>query len=190
MRRRDLLTYDIDPRSARSGTGGPNRRLLALLVIVLAMATVLVVWTVRSPARSSSSAPVSAPAPVVAAPSSASTTPTPTPLGSDASTTQQAPDGSRAAAVRFIAAWLERSPTARKDALKDTAAPGLAEQLIMTSDDNIPRAGPTGSPVLEDASTYGVQFVQRLSSGMTVRVYLVSDPQSRYGWVATSVEKV
>jgi len=60
---------------------------------------------------------------------------------------------------------------------------------MLTSTANIPDAQASGSPQLADASEYSTQFVQRLSDGMRIRVYLVADPQSKYGWVATSVEQ-
>lgn len=198
MRRLDQLTYDTDPRPVhRSGPGGPSRPLIALLVIVLVLAAVLVLWAMQSPGRSSSlpaySGSAASPGSTVPATSAAASTndrPTVRPLGMDASTTAQAPDGSRAAAAGFVAAWLEHDPKVRKAALQATAAPGLAEQLELTSAGNIPPGRPTGPPVLQQGSAYRVQFVQSLTSGIKVRVYLVSDPQARYGWVATSVEKV
>jgi hypothetical protein len=65
----------------------------------------------------------------------------------------------------------------------------LTEQLMLTSSANIPNAKADGEPELEAASSYSVQYVQTLTSGMRVRVYLVADPGSRYSWVATSVER-
>jgi hypothetical protein len=65
----------------------------------------------------------------------------------------------------------------------------LTEQLMLTSAANIPRATAKGHPALEAASSYSVQYLQTLSTGMRVRVYLVADPGSRYGWIATSVER-
>jgi hypothetical protein len=65
----------------------------------------------------------------------------------------------------------------------------LTEQLVLTSPANIPKAKAEGDPELEAASAYSVQYVQSLTNGMRVRVYLVADPGSRYGWVATSVER-
>jgi hypothetical protein len=66
----------------------------------------------------------------------------------------------------------------------------LTEQLMLTSSANIPNAKAEGDPELEAASAYSVQYVQTLTSGLRVRFYLVADPGSRYGWVATSVERV
>jgi hypothetical protein len=60
---------------------------------------------------------------------------------------------------------------------------------MITSSANIPNAKVEGDPELEAASAYSVQYVQTLTNGVRVRVYLVADPGSRYGWVATSVER-
>jgi len=84
---------------------------------------------------------------------------------------------------------LERDAKARKSGLEQVATAGLTEQLMLTSPANIPKAKVQGGPELEAASAYSVQYVQTLTSGMRVRVYLVADPGSRYGWVATSVER-
>jgi hypothetical protein len=84
---------------------------------------------------------------------------------------------------------LERAPKARKSGLQEVATAGLTEQLMITSTANIPKVKAEGDPELEAASAYSVQYVQTLASGMRVRVYLVADPGSRYGWVATSVER-
>lgn len=194
MRRRDELTYDLGtPRT--SGPAGVNPRLLALLIIVLALAVALVVWTARSAGSS-----VNATAPdhdngLVASsrPSPAIPTPAGKPslllAGSDADQADHAPPGSTTAAVRFVAAWLDRVPRTRKAELRQTATSGLAEELMLTSAENIPRASAKGPPRLADASEFSVQFVQSLSDGMRIRVYLVADPQSRFGWMATSVEQ-
>lgn len=190
--RRDQLTYDIDRRRT-SGLAGVNPRLLVLLIIVLALAILLVVWTVSSGSSPSSTAPDHGTRPHTPARalSSATSSPTPSPalVGTDADHANRVPGGSRTAAVRFIAAWLDRVPKTRRAELQQTATSGLAEELMLTSQANIPKATAKGAPRLEDASEYSVQFTQLLSDGMRIRVYLVADPQSRYGWTATSVEQ-
>lgn len=193
MPRRDLLTYDVAHRR-RSWWAGAHPGLVVLLIVVLALAVVLVTWTARSGRPTSGSAP---PTHVVSAAAVSRRSPSATPrpsaspalIGSDADGSDHAPRGSRTAAARFIAAWLEREPKARRSALQDTAAPGLAEQLMLTSPSNIPKATVKGVPVLEHASAYSAQFLQTLSDGMRVRIYLVADPQARFGWVASSVER-
>jgi hypothetical protein len=84
---------------------------------------------------------------------------------------------------------LDRTPKTRKSGLQEVATAGLTEQLMLTSAANVPEAKAEGDPELEAASAYSVQYIQTLTSGMRVRVYLVADPGSRYGWVATSVER-
>jgi hypothetical protein len=192
--RRDELTYDVDQRGHRNGRG-PSPRILLLLIVVLVLAALLVVWTLRSTDAPSSAAPSGgmttphrspSPSPSPSATPSYSTSPV---AGSDASTAGQAPEGSREAATRFVAAWLEHKPKLRKKKLGRTAVPVLAQQLLLTAPDNIPDAEPDGDPVLEDASTYSAQFRQRLSGDLEVRIVLVLDPEARYGWLATSVEE-
>jgi len=190
--RRDQLTYDVGRRRT-VGPAGVNPRLFVLLIIVLALAAALVAWTAGSGSSPSSTTPDHGTRPVAAPPSPTSSTPSPTPppalTGSDAEQAIRAPEGSKTAVVRFVAAWLDRVPKIRRAELQQTATSGLAEELMLTSQENIPKATAKGPPRLEDASEYSVQFTQRLSDGMRIRVYLVADPQSRYGWTATSVEQ-
>lgn len=186
MPRRERLTYDVDERPRRSLPWGP----LLLLVAVVLAATVLVVWLASSARR---------PAPEVtgAAPTVSAPPPTPSnaapasafPSGSDANGGLAAPTGSQEAAARFMGAWLDRDASSRKASLAEVASPALGEELMLTDPDNIPVARLAGSPVLEDASTYSAQFVQGLSTGAKVRVYLVADPGARYRWLATAVEQ-
>ena len=191
--RRDQLTYDLGGRRTSSLTD-VSPRLVALLIIVVVVAAALVAWTVAS-ARSSPGA--AAPrhelraALPTASPTSASPSRTPSPAlaGSDAGQAVSIPAGSRTATIRFVAAWLDRVPKTRKAELQQTATSGLAEELMLTSAENIPRATAKGPPQLEDASEFSVQFTQTLSDGMRIRVYLVADPQSRFGWTATAVEQ-
>lgn len=200
MPRRDQLTYDVGQKR-RFSLAGLNPRLLALLIIVVVLAVLLVVWTASTPSSSTSGADHGSravAAPSSPAPSSApSGTPTAAPSaapsqvlsGSDASQTTKAPGHSQAAAVRFVTAWLERVPAKRKAELQQTATSGLAEELMLTSAANIPNATAKGQPRLEDASEFSAQFVQALSDGMRIRLYLVADPQSKLGWLVTSVEE-
>jgi hypothetical protein len=196
MRRRDLLTYDLGDQHHPAATR-VSRRMIILLAGVIVTAMLLVIWMVQSSSRTSSAAndeqvsdeQVSA----VGAP--ASPTPstqlssTPVTAGSDDATTTTAPARSQQATINFVAAWLQTDPDRRKQALQETAAPGLAEQLTLTATENIPDAKPAGPPVLEHASAYSAQFVQKLTDGTAIRIYLAADPQADHGWVATSVEQ-
>lgn len=162
---------------------------LLLLVAVLAVVTVLVASLVSS-GRTPEAAPpeetaVSAAATPTPAPSSSS----PLPSGSDAGEGLEVPEGSQQAATAFVRAWLERDRTTREPALAQVSSPALAEGLMLTDPANIPRARPRGAPVLEDASTYSAQFTQALSVGPAIKIYLVADPEARYGWLAASVEQ-
>ncbi|GAB3919965.1 hypothetical protein GCM10011575_35850 [Microlunatus endophyticus] len=197
MRRRDLLTYDVDQR--RRPLAELNPRLLALLAVVLIVAALLVIWTATSagsaprhtvPATAGTpTTPPAASRPTSASPSAGVSSALPTLTGSDAVTSHGAPAGSTTAAARFVAAWLDVAPKTRKVQLEQTATAGLAEQLMLTSAANIPKAKAAGSPRVEDASEYSVQFLQVLTDGVRIRIYLVADPQARFGWVATSVEQ-
>lgn len=113
----------------------------------------------------------------------------PWPEGSDAADQVTVPEGSQEAASRFVQAWLDPDPTTRKAGLEQVSAPALTEELLLTDPANIPLATPRGAPVLDDASAYSVQFTQALSTGMNIGIYLVADPQARYQWLATSVER-
>ena len=184
MPRRDQLTYDL-------GQGGPPPvpwKPVLLLAAVIAVVGLLLAWTVTS-SRTPQAAPAAAP--TSTRPTSVSTTPSASPLpsGSDAAEGLRVPEGSQEAATAFVRAWLDRDAKTRESALTETATPALAEQLMLTDPTNIPKARPKGSPVLDDASTFSTQFTQALSTGMTISVYLVADPEARYGWLTTSVDQ-
>lgn len=182
MRRPDPLTYDTTQRRRLD----VSWRLIALLTGVAAVAALLVIWTLQSSAQPDKPA---RPVPTHVAPRSPSPTASPTPTGSDTIAPKGAPARSEAATDRFLQAWLERTPALRKTELEQTATPELAEMLMMTSQANIPDAHPVGGPVLVRASDDSVQFLQKLSNGVTVRIYLAADPQARYGWLATAIEQ-
>ena len=161
---------------------------LLVLVSVLAVVTVLVASLVgsgRSPGAAPAETAVSATATPTPAPSSSS----PLPSGSDAGEGLTVPEGSQQAASAFVRAWLDRDRKTREPALVQVSSPALAEGLMLTDPANIPRATPRGAPVLEDASTYSAQFTQALSAGPAIKIYLVADPEARYGWLAASVEQ-
>ena len=188
MPRRDLLTYDVEVRRRRDIPWAS----ILLLVAVVFVAAMLVGWVVTSrPGQPGSAPPVpAASAPTVAPPTPRGPTLSTGPTGSDLNEGLSAPEGSQQAASRFVVAWLDPNPPTRKASLAQVASPALAEQLMVTDPANIPAAGVTGVPALEDASTYSAQFTQVLTTGMSIRVYLVADPQARFGWLATSVEQV
>lgn len=187
MARRDQLTYDLGQ--------GPRPQVpwkpVLLLATVITVAGLLLMWAVASQAPQA--APASTADPVVssASPSASpsGTTASPLPSGSDAAEGLGVPEGSQQAATAFARAWLDPARKTRQAALNQVAAPALAEQLMLTDPANIPRAQLRGAPVLDEASTYSTQFTQTLSDGMKIQIYLVADPQARYGWFATSVDQ-
>lgn len=190
MARRDELTYDLSP-DARPPV--PWKSVL-LLAAVIAVAGLLVIWTVlssRSPEAARTPPGTSASPPAAASPSVTPSTSTASPVssGSDAHEGLTVPEGSQQSATLFVRAWLDPNARTRKPALDQIAAPALAEQLMLTDPTNIPRARPRGAPILDQASTYSAEFTQSLSTGMKIQIYLVADPASRYGWLATSVDQ-
>lgn len=183
MARTDRLTYDVG-QQIRRRLRWPS---LLLLAAVLVGAPALFGWVlVASRTPQGAPGPV---APVTVTPSPSAVAGSPLPSGSDAGEEQTVPEGSEQVSIRFVRAWLDRNPKTRRPALDQLSAPALAEELMLTDPANIPRARPRGGPVLEYASAYSAQFTQALSTGLTIQVYLVTDPQARYGWLATSVER-
>ena len=185
MPRRDELTYDLGPSTNRQPVPWVP---VLLLVTVLGLTVVLCVGLVTSIRRGpETTAPPAVTVSASPAPSSGGTSATPPPTGSDAGDGLAEPEGSREATIRFVQAWLEPDPKTREPALRDVAVPALTEQLMLTDPANIPRATAKGRPVLNEASTYSAQFTQALSTGASIRIYLVADPQARYRWLTTSV---
>ena len=187
MARRDQLTYDLSEKSRPAVPWKPA----LLLAAVIAVVGLLLMWMVMS-SQTPQAAPVTGPATTsspTAAPDSDAASASPLPSGSDAGEGRGVPEESQQAASVFVRAWLDRDARTRKPALEQVATPALAEQLMLTDSTNIPKARPRGAPVLDDASTFSTQFTQALTSGMTIGVYLVADPESRYGWLATSVDQ-
>jgi hypothetical protein len=180
----DTLTYDVDSRRRRSVPWGS----LLLLVAVVAVAAVLVVWVAAGGRQSRVSPPGVATSQALPSPTWVTSPESSPPSGSDANEELAVPAGSREAASRFVTAWLDPNPASRKHRLDQVAVPALTEGLMLTARADIPTAKPAGGPVLEDASTYSVQFVQTLTDSSRIRIYLVADPAARYGWLATSVE--
>lgn len=181
--RPDRRTYDL---------AEPRRTVIpvwqvALVGVIAAVGLLLAVATVRGvqPSATPPAPPPSMPAPVAAKKPPA----TAPPAAADADEGQGVPEESRQAASSFVRAWLDRNPATRRAGLQQSSAPALAEQLMLTDPANVPAATPVGAPVAEDSSAYATQFSQRLSTGRSIRVYLVADPESRFGWLATSVEQ-
>ncbi|CAA9316573.1 MAG: hypothetical protein AVDCRST_MAG61-2039 [uncultured Friedmanniella sp.] len=184
MPRRDELTYDLGPSPSRRSIPWPS---VLLLVTVLALTIVLAASLVTGSRPSPETAAPAATASADPASPSDGTSTTPLPTGSDAGDGLGVPEGSREATTRFVRAWLDPDPKTREAALQEVAVPALTEQLMLTDPARIPRATPKGAPVLDEASTYSAQFTQALSTGRSITVYLVADPQAKYRWLTTSV---
>jgi hypothetical protein len=185
--RRDVLTYDVDPRGNR---GPVPWKMVALLAAVVVVAVVLCVAVVLGGRTPQAGPPAPSAPPSVAGPTSPSASPSATPgAGSDASEKPTAPAGSGQAVQAFVRAWLDRDPRTRAVGLRAVSVPALCEQLLLTDPANIPRAAPKGAVVMDGASAYSAQFTQTLSTGMIIRVYLTYDPQARFRWLATTVEE-
>jgi len=68
-----------------------------------------------------------------------------------------------------------------------SATESLTEKLSDVDPRKIPKAKPAGKPVISAASDYSAVADQKLSDKSTVRMELVYDPASRYGWLVDSV---
>jgi hypothetical protein len=136
-------------------------------------------------------APAPTPASPAAAPStvagSASPRPSVTPSGTDASERADEPEGVRDAVAAFLRAWLEREPDVRIPLLQVSATESLTEKLSDVDPAKVPKAKPVGRPVVSAASDYSAVADQKLSNKRTVRMELVYDPASRYGWLVDAV---
>jgi hypothetical protein len=161
---------------------------LALVCLVLAATLAFVLLrptggltaapVVTVTATPAASAPSAAPAPSTAARSVASV-----PLG----VTEGDGVADRAAVAAFMRAWLEREPDVRIPLLQVSATESLTEKLSDVDPRKIPKAKPAGKPVISAASDYSAVADQKLSDKSTVRMELVYDPASRYGWLVDSV---
>ena len=187
-------------------TAGSDRRgspvvtvVLALVCLVLAgtLAFVLLrptgsrtaapVVTVTATAVAPSSAPAS---PAPASPSVAgSATPSrsPSPGGTDATLRTDEPEGVRKSAATFLRGWLERKKAARVELLQVSATDNLLDQLVDVDPAKIPKVKPKGDLVVPEASDYAAVADQKMSDGTTVRMELVYEPASRYGWLVDTV---
>ena len=87
----------------------------------------------------------------------------------------------------FLQAWREPKADVRVRMLREVATDSLTEQLTDVDPAKIVRARPVGDLVVTEASDYAVNADQRLSDKTTVRMQLVYDPASRYGWLVDSI---
>ena len=191
--------------------GGRDRRAAPIVTVVLALCCLLLAVTLAAvllrpsgpaaapvvtvtadptPGPSSAAAtPASSPAgPSPSVAGSATPMPSVTPSGTDATERADTPTGVHEAATAFLRAWREPKPEVRVPLLQVVATESLTEQLSDVDPAKIPDAKPVGVPVVSAASDYAAVADQRLSDKTTVRMDLVYDPASRYGWLVDSIE--
>jgi hypothetical protein len=136
--------------------------------------------------------------PVATTPTPAQTTASPTPTvsptpvrettpGTDATERADEPAGVREAATMFLRAWREPSAEVRVPLLRVVATESLTDQLTDVDPAKIVKAKPVGDLVVSQASDYAAAADQRLSNKTTVRMQLVYDPASRYGWLVDTI---
>jgi len=192
------------PAMGYGPVGGTDRRGSPVVTVVLALVCLLLAATLAfvllRPSGSLTAAPVvtvtaagPVPTPVGPAPASpsvagsASATPSVTPSGTDATERADEPAGVRDAVAAFLRAWLERDADVRVPLLQVSATESLAEKLSDVDPAKIPKAKPVGRPVVSAASDYSAVADQKMSDQSAVRMELVYDPASRYGWLVDTV---
>jgi hypothetical protein len=184
------------PPRAPARAGVPRSTLLLALVCVLLAVALAVVLLQRTPSTTGPTA-ATAPTPAVTAeptpasfsPSStASTTPgSESTSGTDASELAGEPAGVRDAATLFLRAWREPSADVRVSMLSQVATDRLTDQLSDVDPAKIIKAKPVGRLVVGQASDYAASADQKLSDKSIVRMQLVYDPASRFGWLVDTI---
>jgi cytoskeletal protein RodZ len=179
------------PPSAVVRRGVPRSTVvLAVLCLLLAVALAVVLLQRTAPTAGPAAAPTSTPTRSTSASPTPTASPTPAPQttpGTDASERADEPAGVRDAAAVFLEAWRERSAEVRVPMLREVATDSLTEQLTDVDPAKISKAKPVGDLVVSQASDYAANADQRLSDKSTVRMQLVYDPVSRYGWLVDSI---
>ena len=179
------------PRAAARG-GVPRSTLVlalvcALLAVALAVALMQRMPSTAGPTVATTPTPAVSAEPTPAS-SSGSTSPGsgPTP-GTDATERAGEPAGVRDAAIQFLRAWREPSADVRVPILSQVATNRLTDQLSDVDPAKITKARPVGDLVVLQASDYAASADQRLSNKSTVRMQLVYDPSSRFGWLVDTI---
>ena len=161
------------------------------LLLTIALAVVLLQRTAPS-AGPVAAAPTPTPTPARTSTGSPTPSASATPseqitAGTDATERADEPAGVRDAATVFLKAWREPSADVRVRLLREVATDSLTEQLTDVDPAKIVQARPVGDLVVTEASDYAVNADQRLSDKTRVRMQLVYDPASRYGWLVDSI---
>ena len=185
---------------------GSDRRGASVVTVVLALVCLLLAATLAfvlfRPSAGLTAAPVVTVTTTAAAPSSASASSgaaspsvagsatrsaPPSPGGTDATLRAEEPEGVRKSAATFLRGWLERRKTARVELLQVSATDSLLDRLADVDPAKIPEARPKGDLVVSSASEYAAVADQKMSDGTTVRMELVYEPASRYGWLVDTI---
>ena len=190
----DVPGMGYGPVLAGARRGVPRSTVvLAVICVLLAAALTVVLLQRTSPGAGPAAAPASTP---TSAPTFSSMSPTPTVSpsagrsatdGTDAGERTGEPAGVRETATLFLRAWREPSADVRVPLLRVVATDSLTEQLTDVDPAKIVRADPVGKLVVGEASDYAASADQRLSNKTTVRMQLVYDPASRYGWLVDTI---
>ena len=185
---------------------GSDRRGSPVVTVVLALVCLILAGTLAfvllRPTGGLTAAPVVTVTATAAAPTSApgspkqaspsvkgSATPSgsPTPGGTDATLRTDEPEGVRESAATFLRGWLAPKKATRVELLQVSATDSLLDKLVDVDPAKIPKAKPKGSLVVPQASDYAAVADQKMSDGTTVRMELVYEPASRYGWLVDTV---
>jgi hypothetical protein len=193
--RRDKNSLDgpgmgYGPPRATAGTGVPRSTVvLAVICVLLAAALAVVLLQRTTPSARVGAAPSATPMGSAASrtPTASPAPRTPTTPGTDATERAGEPGGVREAATLFLEAWRERSADVRVPLLRIVATDSLTEQLTDVDPAKIVKAKPVGNLVVGQASDYAASADQRLSDKTTVRMQLIYDPASRYGWLVDTI---
>ena len=111
----------------------------------------------------------------------------PTPGGTDATERADEPEGVRDGGHRSCGAGWSRGQTVRVQLLQVSATDSLLDRLADVDPAKIPEAKPKGDLVVPSASDFAAVADQKMSDGTTVRMELVYEPASRYGWLVDTV---
>jgi hypothetical protein len=180
------------PPSAAARSGVPRSTVvLAVLCLLLAVALAVVLLQRTGPTAGPAAAPTPTPTPALTSSPTPTVSPTPgTPItpGTDATERVDEPAGVRDAATIFLRAWREPQADVRVPMLRVVATDSLTEQLTDVDPAKIVKAKPVGDLVIDQASDYAAIADQRLSNKTTVRMQLVYDPASRYGWLVDTID--
>lgn len=178
------------PAQAAGRTGVPRSTVVLAVICVLlaaALAFVLLQRTTPTAGPAAPQTPTATPSASSPTPSPSPATGTPTPEGTDATERAGEPAGVRQAATLFLHAWREKSADVRVPLLRVVATDSLTEQLTDVDPAKIVKAKPAGKLVIVQSSDYAATADQRLSDKRTVRMQLIYDPASRYGWLVDTI---